>query len=119
MVLDLQGSQCTSEVAQYIGDRGGQVVWYGKHLRNPASKYTAAYQFKKVLSALSTTAAGAGRPVYVSLDVGAMSVSAIQQVYTSNSPIGLTVDEVLDMTMIAGANPNVTHLNLMKPLRLL
>eukprot|EP01035_Chromulina_nebulosa_P031096 gene31096-41423_t len=103
-----QGSQCTSEVAQYIGERGGQVIWYGKHLRNPASKSTAAYQFKKVLSALSVTSAtGPNRPVYVSLDVGAMSASAIPQVFTSNSPVGLTVDEVLDMAMIAGANPNV------------
>jgi hypothetical protein len=90
-----------------VTERGGQIVWYGKHLRNPASKYSAPYQFKKFLAALSLSASGISRPVYVSLDIGAMCGSAIPQSNSSNSPLGLTIDEVMDMAMIAGANPNV------------
>jgi hypothetical protein len=84
----------------------------GKHLRNPLSKYSVPHHFKKLLVSLSTNAAtGAIRPVFVSLDIGVLCSSVVSQASSNFSPIGLTMEEILDIAMIAGANANVRHCN--------
>ncbi len=54
--------------------------------------------------------------VVVSIDMGVVTGAVRGCGYitgSSNSTTGLTVDEILDMVMIAGADPNVSVLNLL------
>ena len=50
----------------------------------------------------------AARPIVVSLDMGVM-MNAGGTNNTSNSMIGLSIDEILNIAQLAGANPNVSR----------
>lgn len=60
-------------------------------------------------------ASSSGRPVIVSLDMGVLCSSLVGAGHlcgSSNSAIGLTKDEILDIAMIAGSHPQVVSLNI-------
>ena len=49
------------------------------------------------------------RPVYVAFNAGSMIYSACPgSASASSSSVGLTAEEILDMSLIAGADPNVS-----------
>ena len=67
-------------------------------------------KFKELLNTVSVPADsmnGVSMPVYVSLDLNAIVSSDSPGTSLCNSAIGLSAQEVLGMSMIAGANPNV------------
>lgn len=104
--------------AQYIAERDGQIIWLSRDLRNSSLKTNAVQQFQIALKSVSVNAAnGTSRPVVLAIDVGAVGSfnTSGQFSVTNNSPTGLTVDEVLEMIMIAGANPNVNIFDLVLP----
>ena len=114
----------------FITSRGGRVVWLSKDLRSTPSQFPlplpaltdgvtssnpvpvpvpVPIAFQKVLESLSGGAAR--RPIYVSLNAGAMKYSACPGSASAvSSSVGLSADEMLDMAVIAGADANVSTL---------
>eukprot|EP01038_Epipyxis_sp_PR26KG_P008410 gene8410-11373_t len=103
-----QGSQCTKESAQCIDDRDGKILWLSKDLHNSSQLSNTVQQFKSSLTSVGTNVSnGSSRPIAISLDCGAIA-SAVNPFSVSNScPAGLTIAEVLEIAMVAGANSNV------------
>lgn len=110
--------------ANYVASKGARVVWLSKDLRHTPQSFnlspsaTEGYctgspqtSFQRVLETLGGGTAGAlRRPVYVSINAGVMQHGACPgSACTSTSSIGLTADEILDMAVIAGTDPNVSR----------
>ena len=99
--------------AHYITDRGGTIVWLGKHIRTRAAtssgSNSAAEQFKQVLVRLgenSQYSTGSRRPVCVCFHLKAVNGVVCPGVSTP-STVGFSADEIFEMSYIAGVNPNV------------
>lgn len=72
------------------------------------SKLTVTQHFKNVLKSLGVDAkTGTARSIAVVLDAGAISGLSHPDACSNGSPIGLTLEEVLEIAMVAGANPYV------------
>eukprot|EP01038_Epipyxis_sp_PR26KG_P012716 gene12716-17053_t len=104
-----QGTQCSQEQAQYSTERGAQIIWLTKDLRDSSVK--AADVFKRSLDYFSHSSpqpnSNNSLQVAISIDIGALNSSSSPLAFSSNSSIGLTVDELLEIVFIAGLNPNV------------
>lgn len=129
---------CSADQTNFVTSKGGKIVWLTKDLRNTSSTFpipspigdtprsasisslsgtgislgfgfgpiTAPTAFQKVLESLGGNILR--RPIYVSINSGALLHSACPgSASSSSSSIGLTADEILDMAVIAGADPNV------------
>ena len=63
--------------------------------------------FQTVLESLSGNVLR--RPIYISLNAGALLYSACPgSASSSSSSLGLTADEILDIAVVAGSDPNVS-----------
>lgn len=116
-----QGSLCSIEQANFLAAKGGRVVWLSKDLRrlirpsqsSPTSSDTFSTgspqsSFQRVLGAVGGgTANTPRRPVYVSINAGVMLSNSCPG-STLSSSVGLTADEILDLTIMAGTDPNVS-----------
>jgi hypothetical protein len=120
----LQGSTCSVIQSNYVTSKGARVVWLSKDLRHTPQSFisspssTEGYctgspqtSFQRVLETLGGGPPGAQRrPVYVSINAGVMQHGACPgSASTASSSIGLTADEILDMAVIAGSDPNVSR----------
>lgn len=97
------------ESAQIMMERRAEIVWLNRDIRNPSMRTSPVSLFKKCLKAASINQAnGTTRPIVVSLDMGAVGNSECLMTNSNSSPVGFTIDEVLEMIMIAGSDPNVS-----------
>ena len=124
------------ELSKYILDRGGDIVWYSKDIRgqsmmDPSSSSSASppglgvglggradscrQLFAKALDKVSG-GPSRQRPIAVSLDMTVCSPfahnnhahrSSNHGLGGSNSSLGLTADELMDIAFLCGINPNV------------
>jgi hypothetical protein len=127
-----QGSTCSLIQSNYVTSKGARVVWLSKDLRHTPQSFisspssTEGYctgspqtSFQRVLETLGGGPPGAQRrPVYVSINAGVMQHGACPgSASTASSSIGLTADEILDMAVIAGSDPNVSRRELCHDIR--
>jgi len=114
VVFGAQGSVSTMEHANYIVDRGGKILWLNRDLRsaNISQLNQSTTQFKNTLKALSRDAiSGYFRPIAFSLDISAINFAELPAQSNPN-PYGLSVEEISEMVMIAGSDPNVAFFDI-------
>lgn len=109
--------------ATYITGKGGRIVWLSKDLRrlprsfqsSPSSSdiYSTGSPQSSFQRVLGVLGGGSGniprRPIYVSINAGVMLSNSCPGSPIASS-VGLTTDEILDMTILAGTDPNVSYI---------
>lgn len=117
LTRDIRNKKLTSTSSVVTSQAG---AWFEKALKSAA--YGSRGEKAGVISAEG--ALHQVQPVIVSLDMGVLqywnttvnSTNVISNlnnnshVNTNNSAIGLTIDEVLEIAMIAGSDPNVSEI---------
>ena len=114
VVFGAQGSCCNMEHANYIADRGGKILWLNRDLRSAAVSQLnqSSTQFKNALSVLGRDAiSGYNRPIALSLDINAINLAELPA-QGNPTPYGLSVEEISEMAMIAGSDPNVAYFDI-------
>jgi arginase family enzyme len=114
VVFGAQGACCSMEHANYIADRGGKILWLNRDLRSAAVSQLnqSTTQFKNALTALGRDAiSGYNRPIALSLDVNAINLVELPA-QGNPTPYGLSVEEISEMAMIAGSDPNVAYFDI-------
>ena len=100
-----QGSQCSSEHANFVRERGGQLMWLSKLQPSALGAFEGMLNQQK------------GAMMFVSFDVDAISGSDCPGV-SCPSAVGLTAADALQIAQAAGRAPNVALFDLseMNPL---
>lgn len=114
VVFGAQGTVCNMEHDKYITDRGGKVLWLNRDIRSAAVSQLnqSSNHFKNTLQALGRDAiSGYNRPIALSLDISAINVAELPGQSNPN-PYGLSVEEISEMAMIAGSDPNVAFFDI-------
>jgi hypothetical protein len=101
-----------------VTSKGGKIVWLSKDLRHQEKNCSARdtyntgcpqSSFQRVLDFLGGGGSGGRRPVYVAINAGAMAHGVCPGgAATASSSKGLTAEEILDLALISGTDPNVT-----------
>lgn len=89
--------------ANQVLQSGGKIVWLSRDLRGSRVRATS-HHFRDALEYAKRD----GNPVVVALDMSAAAGAVGGASLNSCGPQGLTTDEILDLAMIAGADPNVS-----------
>lgn len=114
VVFGAQGSSCNIEESNYVSDRGGKILWLSKDLRSAtaSSVNQSSTHFRSTLKALGKDPiSGYNRPIGLSLDASAINVAELPGQCNPN-PFGLSVEEMSELAMIAGSDPNVAYFDL-------
>jgi arginase family enzyme len=117
-----QGSLCSTEQARYMSDRNARTMWLSKDVRtarppmnSPSSRDSGvantpvAKVFGQALAELAEGPDGPAklrRPLMLALNLEAISCASCPGV-ANFSTLGLTAEEALEMSFVAGADPNV------------
>jgi len=114
-----QGTRCTSEQAEYVEERGGQVQWLNKDIRqcvdlfsNNANVAATTDSYVDTLKKLgSNSSTGRSRSVCVSLNLQSICSKDFPGVSAPNTG-GFHAEEILSIAHASGADPNVCMLDL-------
>lgn len=107
-----QGAQCHTSDVRLIESRNGRIYWLQKHIRSKDTEQSVGEQFKRVINEVSSLNGNIAVPVVVVLDTGSICSSSAPFVNSSQTPVGLLVEEVADIARISGAHPQVSAFSL-------
>ena len=97
---------------QYVYDRDGVIVWLKRDLHPPNSESKVISAFKNVLHSLmrEDSEGAVARNIFVTIDCNVIFSIGCESLSSSFSPLGLTVEEILEICWMCGCSPSVSYI---------